>query len=85
MRAASSASRPSARSGVAVRPRRNGARHARAARARQVVALVENDQSEARAEVLHVEHRRIVRRHGQKLLIVFAASDDPDRTAERGH
>ena len=82
----SSASRPSARSGVAVRPRRNGARREprgeRVRRAGQVMALVEDDEAEARAEVLHVQVRGVVGRDGERLDVVIAAADDADRHAE---
>ena len=80
-----SASRPSLRSGVAVRPRRNGARHdarrERVGRLGQVVALVEDHQPEASAEVLHVEVRRVVGRTRS----ARATSCSPPPTTPTGH
>ena len=87
MSASSPSSRPSVRSGVAVRPRRKGARQRarrqRVRRARQVVALVEDDQTEARAQVLGVQVERVVRRDRERLHVVLAPADDADRAAER--
>jgi hypothetical protein len=62
--------------------REEGARGQRVRGARQVVALVEDDQAEARAEVLGVEVQRVVRRHRERLHLVLAAAHDPDRAAE---
>ena len=53
-------------------------------RAGQVVALVEDDEAKARAEVLHVKERGIVRRYGDRLHVVFPAPDEANRAAEGG-
>ena len=49
----------------------------------QVVTLVEHHQAEPVAQMLHVNVRRVVRRHGQRPHVVFAAADDAHRYAER--
>ena len=76
----------SARSGVAVRPSRNGAMRAdgrlAVGRAGQVVALVEDDQAEPVAEPLHVHVGRVVGRDGQRLDVVVAAAEQADLGAE---
>ena len=47
--------------------------------ARQMVALVEHRQAEARAEVLHVDEGGVVGRDGDRLDQMVAAADDADR------
>ena len=49
-----------------------------------MVALVEDDEPEARAEVVHVQVRRVVGGDGERLDVVLAAADDADGDAERG-
>ena len=49
-----------------------------------MVALVEDHEAEARAEVLHVQVRRVVGRDRERLDVVLAAADDADRAAEGG-
>ena len=58
------------------------ARRERVARPRQVVALVEDDEAEPGAEVLHVQERRVVGRDGDRLHVVLATADEPDRAPE---
>jgi AmiR/NasT family two-component response regulator len=48
-----------------------------------VVALVEDDQAEARADVLHVQVRRVVGGDGERLHAVLAAADDAHRHVKR--
>ena len=60
------------------------ARRQRVGRPGQVMALVEHQQAEAVAQVLHVQVGRVVRRDGQRLDRVFAAADEADRHAEAG-
>ena len=50
--------------------------------ARQVVALVEDDQAEARAQVVHVDVRRVVRRDGDRSHVVLPAAHEADGDAE---
>src|SRR5262249_46631245 len=52
--------------------------------AREMMALVEDDEAEARPEVLHVEVRGVVRRHCDGLDVVLAAADEADGDAEGG-
>ncbi len=61
------------------RPRRQ-----RIGRSGQVMALVEDQEPEAVAQVLHVQVGRVVRRDGQRLDRVFAPADEADRHAEAG-
>ena len=58
------------------------ARGQRVGRAGQVMALVEDDEPEARAEVLHVQVRRVVGGDGERLHVVLAAADEADGRAE---
>ncbi len=51
--------------------------------ARQVVALVEDDQPKAIAEPVHVQVRRVVRGHREVEHLVVAAAHDADRETER--
>jgi len=62
--------------------RREQPRHVTIPLAAEVVDLVEDDELEGVADILGFQVRRVVRRHRDRLLALFAAAEPPDRYVE---